>query len=276
MKKIAFLCVIFGILVFGCKSKTVPVAITPVASTTPPHLEDVLEDIRTSSDMITYDATVIKDETKGIADPKVSNTIQNKAENIIESSNTIKKENDKLARVIDEVKKNEDELAKLKDLINSKRLEALEKLYGYITMFWVLGFAAIVGGAVVAFLLGNRLFGSSIMMIGTMMVGFAAASQYYMEQIAQVGGIILIISFVGGIAYLIWGIYRANTVTLAVKEIVEMIEILKETITDHEREKLFGKDGIADHVQSDITKQVVAKIKEKNGLRKLNEIKPQS
>ena len=262
-------------LVLGCKAKTLPLATNPVATTTPPHLQDVLEDIGTSSDMITNDATAIKQETKAISDQVVSSTIQSKADNIIESSNTIRKENDKLARVIDEVKKNEDELANLKDLVNSKRLEALEKLYSYITMFWVLGFAAIVGGAVVAFLLGNRLFGSSIMMIGTMMVGFAAASQYYMEQIAQVGGVILVISFVGEIAYLIWGIYRSNTVTLAVKEIVEMIEILKETMTDSEKERLFGKDGIADHVQSDITKQVVAKIKEKNGLRKLNEIKPQ-
>lgn len=262
--------------VVGCKPKvTPPPDIVPVASTTPPHLEDVLEDIETNSEFIIADATLIKQETKTIPDQKVSGSIQSKADNIIESSTSIKKENDKLGRIIEEVKKNEDELAKLKDLVNSKRLEALEKLYGYITMFWVLGFTAIVGGAVVAFLLGNRLFGSSIMMIGVMMVGFAAASQYYMEEIAKVGGVILVISFVGGIGYLIWGIYRANTVTLAVKEIVEMIEILKETITDQEKERLFGKNGIADHVQSDITKQVVAKIKEKNGLRSLNEIKPQ-
>jgi uncharacterized protein YoxC len=260
---------------FACKNKTVPTSITPIATTTPPHLESVLEDIRSEADSIENDANTIITETKGITDQKISGGIQSKAENIIESSTSIKKENDKLARVTDEVKKNEEELARLKDLVNSKRLEALEKLYGYVTMFWVLGFAAIVGGAVVAFLLGNRLFGSSIMMIGTMMVGFAAASQYYMEQIAQVGGVILVVSFVGGIAYLIWGIYRANTVTLAVKEIVEMMEILKETITDQERERLFGKDGIADRVQSDITKQVVAKIKEKNGLRKLDDIKPQ-
>lgn len=266
---------ILSFLVFGCKPKMTPLAITPIAVTTPPHLQDVLEDINSHSEKITEDASAIKEETKQIPDQKVSGYIANKAENIISSSDSIKKENDKLAKVIDEVKKNEDELAKLKDLINSKRLEALEKLYGYITMFWVLGFAAIVGGAVVAFLLGNRLFGSSIMLIGVMMVGFAAASQYYMEQIAQVGGVILIVSFVGGIAYLIWGIYRANTVTLAVKEIVEMIEILKVTMTDQEREKLFGKDGVANLVQSDITKQVVSKIKEKNGLRKLEEIKPQ-
>ncbi len=274
MKKFAIF-LFLTVLVFGCKSKTIPLAVTPVATTTPPHLQDVLEDIDSQSEKITVDASAIKQEVKQIPDPKVSNYIDNKADNIVASAASIKKENDKLAKVIDEVKKNEDELAKLKDLINSKRLEALEKLYGYVTMFWVLGFAAIVGGAVVAFLLGNRLFGSSIMMIGTMMVGFAAASQYYMEQIAQVGGVILVVSFVGGIAYLIWGIYRANTVTLAVKEIVEMMEILKETITDQEREKLFGKDGIADRVQSDITKQVVAKIKEKNGLRKLDDIKPQ-
>lgn len=261
--------------VIACKPKVTPLAITPIAVTTPPHLQDVLEDIDSHSEKITQDAVAIKAETKQIPDQKVSSYIDNKADNIVASADSLKKENDKLAKVIDEVKKNEDELAKLKDLINSNRLQALQKLYGYVTMFWVLGFAAIVGGAVMAFLLGNRLFGSSIMLIGTMMVGFAAASQYYMEQIAQVGGVILIVSFVGGIAYLIWGIYRANTVTLAVKEIVEMIEILKTTMTDQEREKLFGKDGVANLVQSDITKQVVAKIKEKNGLRKLEEVKPQ-
>ena len=275
MKKL-FGCLLLAVALVGCKSKAIPTSITPVATTTPPHLQAVLEDIRDESVSIDTDAKVIIEETKNIPDTKVAGNINHKAENIIESSNSIKKENDKLALVIDEVKKNEDELAKLKDLVNSKRLEALEKLYGYVTMFWVLGFAAIVGGAVVAFLLGNRLFGSSIMMIGTMMVGFAAASQYYMEQIAQVGGVILVVSFIGGIAYLIWGIYRSNTVTLAVKEVVEMMEILKETMTDSERERLFGKDGIADRVQSDITKQVVAKIKEKNGLRKLDDIKPQS
>jgi hypothetical protein len=263
------------LLLISCKRQIPPTSITPIATTTPPHLQAVLEDIDEQTASIDKNATIIIEESKKVQDQKISGTLTSKAENIKESSSTIAKENEKLAQVIIEVKKNEDELATLKDLVNSKRLEALEKLYGYVTMFWVLGFAAIVGGAVVAFLLGNRLFGSSIMMIGTMMVGFAAASQYYMEQIAQVGGIILVVSFVGGIGYLIWGIYRANTVTLAVKEVVEMIEILKETMTDSEKERLFGKDGIADHVQSDITKQIIAKIKEKNGLRKLEEIKNQ-
>jgi hypothetical protein len=275
MIKNIFLCFLVSFAVVACKPKATPLAITPIAVTTPPHLQDVLEDIDAHSEKITEDAFAIKEETKQIPDQKVSGYIANKAENIISSSDSIKKENDKLAKVIDEVKKNEDELAKLKDLINSKRLEALEKLYGYITMFWVLGFAAIVGGAVVAFLLGNRVFGSSIMIIGTMMVGFAAASQYYMEQIAQVGGVILVVSFVGGIAYLIWGLYRANTVSLAVKEVVEMIEILKETMTDSEKDRLFGKEGIADKVQSEITKQVVAKIREQNHLRKLDQVNSQ-
>jgi ABC-type multidrug transport system fused ATPase/permease subunit len=264
------------IVLASCKSAPNTLPVTPIGTTTPPHLQAVLEDIREESDSIDQDAKVIIEETKAIPDVKVAGNINSKAENIIESSDSIKKENAKLAVVIDEVKKNEDELAKLKDLINSNRLQALEKLYGYVTMFWVLGFAAIVGGAVVAFLLGNRIFGSSIMMIGIMMVGFAAASQYYMEEIAKVGGIILVISFIGGIAYLIWGIYRANTVSLAVKEIVEMMEILKETMTDDEKERIFGEKGLASRLQSEITQKVVAKIKEKNGLRKLEDIKPQS
>lgn len=267
--------VLLSVVLFACKATPVSPSVTPVGTTTPPHLQAVLEHIGDESVSIDNNAKIIIEETKNIPDIKVAGNINYKAENILQSSNSIKKENDKLASVISEVKKNEDELAKLKDLINSKRLEALEKLYGYVTMFWVIGFAAIVGGAVVAFLLGNRLFGSSIMMIGTMMVGFAAASQYYMEQIAQVGGVILVVSFVGGIAYLIWGIYRANAVTLAVREIVEMIEILKETMTESEKERLFGKEGIADKVQSEITKQVVAKIREKNHLRTLEDIKHQ-
>jgi hypothetical protein len=263
------------IVLASCKSAP-KLPITPIGTTTPPHLQAVLEDIRDDSISIDQDAKVIIEETKTIPDVKVAGNINAKAENIIESSNSIKKENEKLAVVIDEVKKNEDELAKLKDLVNSSRLQALEKLYGYITMFWVLGFSAIVGGALVAFLLGNRLLGGSIMLTGIMMVGFAAASQYYMEEIARVGGILLIASFVGGIGYLIWGIYRANTVSLAVKEIVEMMEILKETMTEGERERIFGEKGLASHIQSDITQKVVAKIREKNGLRKLQDIKPQS
>lgn len=263
------------VVLMACKSTPKP-SITPIGTTTPPHLQAVLENINDNAVFIDKDATIIIQETKTISDIKVAGNISAKAENIIESSNSIKKENQKLGMVIDEVKKNENELAELKDLVNSSRLQALEKLYGYITMFWVLGFSAIVGGALVAFLLGNRLLGGSIMLTGIMMIGFAAASQYYMEEIARVGGILLVASFVGGIAYLVWGIYRANTVSVAVKEIVEMIEILKETMTESERERIFGEKGLASSVQSDITQKVVAKIREKNGLRKLEDIKPQS
>jgi uncharacterized membrane protein len=137
-------------------------------------------------------------------------------------------------------------------------------------MFWVIGFLLIAGGAAVAFFL-NKTYGASLAFIGLLMIGFASASQYYMEEIALVGAILLVLGFLTAIGMIAWSTINAKRNGTAVREIVEMIQILKETMTPDEQERIFGVNGVAAQVQSDLTKEIIAKIKEQNGFKKLEE-----
>ena len=82
---------------------------------------------------------------------------------------------------------------------------------------------------------------------------------------------LLIVGFVAAVAMIVWSTVNSKRNATAVKEIVEMIQILKETMTEDEQKRIFGPDGVASTVQSDLTKEIIAKIKEKNGFTKLEE-----
>ena len=94
-----------------------------------------------------------------------------------------------------------------------------------------------------------------------------------MEEIALVGAILLVIGFLSSIVMIVWSTVNSKRNATAIREIVEMIQILKETMTDDEQQKIFGVDGVASKVQSDLTKEIIAKIKEQNGFKKLEETK---
>jgi hypothetical protein len=255
-------------------------------------LQSVLDHTRDSTNAIDRDSKIIAsassnareilsttyDSSTAEQKPRIDSTltalqlIASKAENINESSADIKKESTKLASLTVQVDKLENKLITLGAAVEVSRIKALEKLYGYITMFWVIGFTLLAAGAAVAFFL-NKTYGASMCLLGILMIGFASASQYYMEEIAFAGAILLILGFVVGLAMISWSVVRSNRNDVAIKEIVEMIEILRETMTDDEKQRIFGVDGLASKVQSDLTKQIVFKVKEKNGFSKLKEIK---
>ena len=252
-------------------------------------LQSVLDHTRDSTNAIDRDAQIITSASSNAREilsttydsstveqkPRIDSTlttlqlISSKAENIIEASDDIKKESTKLASLTVQVDKLENTLGAA---VETSRIKALENLYGYITMFWVIGFTLLAAGAAVAFFL-NKTYGASMCLLGILMIGFASASQYYMEEIAFAGAILLILGFVVGLAMISWSVIRSNRNDVAIKEIVEMIEILRETMTDDEKQRIFGVDGLASKVQSDLTKQIVFKVKEKNGFSKLKEVK---
>ena len=220
----------------------------------------------------TYDSSTVEQKPRIDSTLTALQLIASKAENIAEASDEIKKESNKLASLTVQVDKLENKLITLGAAVEASRIKALEKLYGYITMFWVIGFTLLAAGAAVAFFL-NKTYGASMCLLGILMIGFASASQYYMEEIAFAGAILLILGFVVGLAMISWSVVRSNRNDVAIKEIVEMIEILRETMTDDEKQRIFGVGGLASKVQSDLTKQIVFKVKEKNGFSKLKEIK---
>ena len=94
-----------------------------------------------------------------------------------------------------------------------------------------------------------------------------------MDEIAMVGAVLLIGAFICSVGMIAWSTINSKRNSIAIREIVEMIEILKETMTEDEQKRIFGADGIAANLQSDLTKEIVHKIKEKNGFKKLEEEK---
>jgi hypothetical protein len=194
--------------------------------------------------------------------------IDSKATNIIESADSIGKEVGKLQSLTAEVNRLEKSLTSLQIALDQTKAKAMEKLYGYISMFWVIGFLLIAAGAAVAFFL-NKGYGGTLALLGALMLGFASAAHRYMDQIAMVGAILLIVGFVIAVGMVAWSTINSKRNATAIREIVEMIQILKESMTDSEKERIFGESGIAATVQSDLTKEIIAKIKEQNGFKKL-------
>ena len=198
--------------------------------------------------------------------------IKTHADQIANATIRVQEETDKLQSVIGQVKKMEDRIVELQNLEKEGRAKAMEKLYGYITLFWIIGFSVMAGGAALAFFVSKKT-GLLVIMVGAVMIGFASASQYYLQEIALIGGILLIALIVGGVGMLVWSMVKTQRSGTAIKEIVEMIEILRETMTDDERERIFGPNGVATKVQSDLTKEIIGQIKEKNGFNKLKELR---
>ena len=252
------------------------------------NTEDNVQDIERDSKIIIAESAtavqaldtvypVVEPEHKPAVDSAINSLheIDSKADNILEAAADLDKETQKLETLVQQVDQLEDQLVKLNSAVETSRGKALEKLYGYITMFWVIGFSLLAIGAAVAFFL-NKAYGASIVLLGLLMVGFASASQYYMEQIAQVGAVLLIAGFLVGVGMISWEVFKAKRTDEAIKEVVEIVEILKESMTDSEKDRIFGPDGVVSRVQSDFTKQLVAKIREKNGFKTLKEVKTEN
>ena len=288
----ALACALAILVVFPLASCKAAPKIDPNRGETSVRLETVSKNIEATATEIKSDAEVIVAEAsvakqnieriydtapEGEREPLTAalNSVQEidaRADNIISESSKIQRDADTLKAVESQVKELETEVIKYKSATSQAQAQALEKLYEYINIFWIIGFAAIIGGAALAFF-ANKGFGGTISLIGVIMIGFASASQYYLQEIAFTGAVILIGSFLVGLIMIGWSAVRGKNQDQAIKEIVELIEILKETMTDDEKERIFGRYGLASRVQSELTTKIINKVREKNGFLRLKEIK---
>ena len=165
-----------GLLVAGCNSTP---TIQPSTGASSASLNSVVEHTTESIKDIKRDASGILTETKTARSAKTNSLdkIDSKATNIIESADDLNLEIQKLKKLTVEVDTLEKSLSNLEILMEQTRAKAMEKLYGYISMFWVIGFLLIAGGAAVAFFL-NKTYGGSLALIGLLMLGFASAQPH--------------------------------------------------------------------------------------------------
>ena len=234
----------------------------------------------TASTSLNFETNRIASETASIRsdaetilkENSESSAVNAHANQILDSATRIEAETVNLQNTTALVASMEKQVAELTNAENITRQHSLETLYKYITLFWVIGFIVLAGGAVIAFMV-NKTMGFSICVVGAIMLGFASASQYYLEEIAMGGGALLILMVVTGIGMVGWSLFKAKNNATAIHEIVEMMEILKEDMTDSERSRILGVDGLATKVQSDLTKEIIQRIRDNNGFARLAEVR---
>jgi hypothetical protein len=289
---------LMSLLLVGCQAADNKINSIPQSSdSVKTSLEETSRNLSISIDVVKDDATVIVEEsdniklnaTKVLAIKNIpsdieestvairdsSMTINSKAIDIIDETNRMRGDNQKIHEMTRKVGYLQDLVKNLNDSVNKLREDSLKKLYSYITAFWVIGFVLLAAG-VAGFFFFRKDFGIALGMVGIVVLGFASASHYYLEQIAQVGAFVLVGSFLAAIAMVATSAYKAKSNYKAIAEVVEMVEILKETMTKGERERIFGNGGLADRMQSDITKEVVKRVLDKEKLRTVTIEKPET
>ena len=233
------------------------------------HAESILNDIALVPENKNYniDPTLESIEDSAEAIKETVDDAQKEQVRIDESLEDLEQANNRVAAAVGQIEELEELVKEYEQSDREVRKEALENLYNSITLFFVIGFAMIIGGAFVMFWVSKKL-GATLLGIGFLTVGFASASQFYMEEIAQVGLYVLIAGFLltmGIIAYMLLNGKNTEKATL---EIVQLVEAMKERLTDEERKEIFGQDGVASRLTSPVTKSLIARIKIKNGWHK--------
>jgi uncharacterized protein YoxC len=221
--------------------------------------EDRNYNIDPTLDSIEGSAEAIKEHVDGAEKEQI------RIEEALEDLNAA---NARVSAAVGQIEELEDLVTEYEQSDREVRREALENLHSFITLFFVIGFGMLIGGAFLTFWVNGRL-GGVVLAIGVLTVGFAAASQYYLEEIATVGLIVLIVGFLATLGVVGWMLIDGKNNKKAIEEIVELIEETKEHLTTEERKEIFGRDGFASRMTSELTKKIVAQVKIKNGFKNL-------
>ena len=239
-----------------------------------------LDTIDNQADSILNDIALVPEDKNYNIDPTLE-SIEDSAEAIKETVDDAQKEqiridesledleqaNNRVAAAIGQIEKLEDLVTEYEQSDREVRKEALENLHSFITLFFVIGFGMLIGGAFVAFWVNGKL-GSILLAIGVLTVGFASASQFYLEEIATIGLVVLVVGFFLALGTVAVMLIRGKNNEKAINEIVQLVEAMKDRLDTKERKEIFGPNGIATKLTTPITKTIISQIKIKNGWHK--------
>jgi len=242
-------------------------------------IQEELESIDNEADSILDEIALVPNDHNYNINPTLD-SIENSAENIKEHVDGAEKEqirieealedleqaNTRVSAAVGQIKDLEGLVSDYEQSDREVRREALENLHSFITLFFVIGFGMLIGGAFLTFWVNGKL-GGVVLAIGVLTVGFAAASQYYLEEIAFVGLIVLIVGFFAALGVVAWMLIDGKNDKKAIQEIVELVESMKDRLSVEGRKEIFGPGGVASNLTSNMTKKIVSQIKIKNGFK---------
>ena len=272
-------------LLLGCE--TTP---EPSASSTITHAievqEETTEQIDESSAIIEESSDTIRRDADGILDitafkertPEIKR-IEDRAHNIIDETNVIENETIKTKEALKDLNRAhelirqsgakvaqlEREVAELSKEDAALRREAIENFYGTITLFYVIGFAGLILG--IFMVSYSKKLGGTLILAGLLILGFATASVYYLEEIAAVGFWITIAGIITAVGTLIYLILRAKTERKTNDQVVELVEVIKEKMPQDVRNEMFSKGGVAYTITDPSTKKIINEVKVRNGFK---------
>mgnify|MGYP003630369141 CR=1 FL=1 len=231
--------------------------------------DSILNDIALVPEDKNYniDPTLERIEDSAEAIKETVDDAQKEQIRIDESLEDLEQANNRVAAAVGHIEDLEELVRDYEQSDREVRKEALENLHESITLFFTIGFAMLVAGGFIAFWVNGRL-GAVLLAVGILTVGFASASQYYMEEIAQIGLIVLIGGFLLTMAVIAYMLLNGKKNEKAMKEVVQLIEAMKDRLDSKERKEIFGPSGVASKLTSKITKNIIAKIKIINGWNK--------
>ena len=243
-------------------------------------IQSNLESIDNEAESILDEISLVPNDHNYNIDPTLD-SIENSAGNIKEHVDDAEKEQVRIEEALEDLEQANNRVSaavgqidQLEDLVSDYeqsdrevRRDALKNLHSFITLFFVIGFGMLIGGAFITFWVNGKL-GAVLLAIGVLTVGFAAASQFYLEEIAFVGLIVLIVGFFAALGTVAVILLRGKNHEKAMKEIVQLVEAMKDRLSVGERKEVFGPNGVASKLTSDMTKSIVSKIKIKNNWNK--------
>ena len=235
------------------------------------HANRILDDIALVPDDINYNIDPTLDSIEGSAEAIKESVDDAQKENIRidEALEDLESANARVSAAVGEIEQLEELIQEYEQSDREVRREALEAMHENITLFFTLGFGMLVAGAFIAFWVNGRL-GAVLLAVGVITVGFASASQYYMEEIATAGLYVMVGGFILTMVVIGFMLLNGSNNEKALNEIVELIEETKEHLSPEERKEIFGRDGFASRMQSPMTKKIIAKIKINNGFKNLS------
>ena len=235
------------------------------------HANRILDDIALVPDDINYNIDPTLDSIEGSAEAIKESVDDAQKENIRidEALEDLESANARVSAAVGEIEQLEELIQEYEQSDREVRREALEAMHENITLFFTLGFGMLVAGAFIAFWVNGRL-GAVLLAVGVITVGFASASQYYMEEIATAGLYVMVGGFILTMVVIGVMLMNGSNNEKALNEIVELIEETKEHLSPEERKEIFGRDGFASRMQSPMTKKIIAKIKINNGFKNLS------
>lgn len=224
---------------------------------------EIEEPLRTDVATIDASADSIRESAADIVD--YAALLRAETEKLRATLEALKAANGEAQANLGEIEKLEASIADLESQLWEQEAElkrqAVQRLYTYLGGMFAIGFLMIIGGAVLMIFVTKK-GGLLLMGIGVLVVAVSAALTMYLEYVAIAGLVILGMALASLVGYGIYMAVKSNRAEKAVAEQTELLEVVKQDLSDESRKEIFGdgmKRGIADQIQSKGTAKRVAK-----------------